>query len=76
MLGAGSGITELDLLLTIQPAPMMTPTVVAQDTSTGPNATIGGQGNCVKIASPAATPAKIVMRVRGQGLAAGQIYVK
>jgi hypothetical protein len=55
---------------------MLPPVVLAQDSTTGPNATLGGKGQCFKNPLPVGGPAKAIMRVRGSGVAVAQIYVK
>ena len=77
VLAVGVGITEMDVSLVMAtPLPGMSP-VLAQDSSTGATASLGGKGNCYKWSAPLATPAKFVMKARtGQGVAAGQLYVK
>ncbi|NUP05266.1 MAG: hypothetical protein HOW73_04305 [Polyangiaceae bacterium] len=73
----GPGVSELDAQIVIQPAPMLPPTVLSQDNMTGPQATIGGGGNCVKNPSPVGVPAKVVLRVvTGSGIAGAQIFKK
>lgn len=76
VIGVGLGLQELDLQIVAQPAPMMPPVVLAQDSTTGPNATLGGKGQCFKNPLPIGGPAKAVMRARGSGIAIAQIYVK
>jgi len=77
VLAVGVGITEMDITLVLAtPLPGMSP-VLAQDSGTGATASLGGKGNCYKWSAPLATPAKWVMKARtGQGIAAGQLYVK
>ena len=48
VVGVGIGIQELDIQIAAQPVPNLPPTVLAQDNSTGANATLGGKGNCFK----------------------------
>jgi hypothetical protein len=73
----GPGVSELDAQIVVQPAPMLPPAVIAQDNSTGPQATVGGGGNCVKNALPVGAPAKVVLKVvTGSGYAGGQLYKK
>jgi hypothetical protein len=78
VVGAGGpGITELDVQIVAQPAPIIPPQVVAQDNQTGPNATLGGGGNCFRNPSPVGIPAKVVVTARtGGGIAVAQIYKK
>lgn len=73
----GPGINELDVQIMVQPAPILPPQPVAQDNQTGPNATLGGGGNCWRNASPIGLPAKVVVTARsGGGMAVAQIYKK
>jgi len=78
VVGAGGpGINELDVQIMVQPAPIIPAQVVAQDNQTGPNATLGGGGNCWRNASPIGLPAKVVVTARsGAGMAVAQIYKK
>jgi hypothetical protein len=78
VVGAGGpGITELDVTIVAQPAPIIPPQVIAQDNQTGPNATLGGGGNCFRNPSPVGIPAKVVLTARsGGGMAVAQIYKK
>lgn len=75
--GSLGGVTELDVMLQGQLAPLP-PTTFAQDNGTGPNATLGGKASgCWKYPAPIAAPAKIVLRVtKGSGVAAAKVYVK
>lgn len=77
VVGVGVGITELDLQLVAQPAPMLPPNVLAQDSSAGPQATLGGQGNCWKNPLPFGGPAKVIVKAtRGSGIGVAQVFVK
>jgi hypothetical protein len=77
VVGVGLGITELDIQIVAQPAPMLPPTVLAQDNTQGPNATLGGGGNCFKNPLPIGGPAKVVVTATaGSGIAVAQIFVK
>lgn len=77
VVGVGVGIQELDISIVAQPAPMLPPTVLAQDNTTGPNATLGGKGACFKNPLPIGGPAKAVVKAtKGAGMALAQIYVK
>ena len=71
------GVQELDVMIQGQLAPLP-PTTLAQDNTTGPNATLGGKAaGCWKNPSPLPIPAKIVLRVtKGSGMAAAKVYVK
>ncbi|KYF80884.1 hypothetical protein BE11_33245 [Sorangium cellulosum] len=75
VIGVGVGLQELDIQL-VAHTPPMPPVVLAQDSTTGPNATLGGKGQCFKNPLPIGGPAKAVLRARGSGMAVGQIYVK
>lgn len=76
IIGVGLGVQELDLQIVAQPAPMVPAIVLAQDSTTGANATLGGKGQCFKNPLPIGGPAKAIMRARGSGAAIAQIYVK
>lgn len=78
VVAASVGITELDVMIqTVAPLPGVPPITVAQDQGTGPNATLGGGGNCFKNALPIGAPAKVVVRATaGSGMAVAQIFVK
>lgn len=71
------GVQELDIMIQGQLAPLP-PATLAQDNTTGPNATLGGKAaGCWKNPSPLPIPAKIVLRVtKGSGMAAAKVYVK
>jgi len=77
VVGVGAGIQELDIQLVAQPAPMLPPTVLAQDQGSGPNATLGGKGNCFKNPLPIGGPGKVILKATsGSGMAAAQVFVK
>jgi len=77
VVGVGAGIQELDIQLVAQPAPMVPATVLAQDQGTGPNATLGGKGNCFKNPLPIGGPGKVILKATsGSGIAAAQVFVK
>jgi hypothetical protein len=77
VVGVGIGIQELDIVLAVQPVPNLPPQTLAQDSSTGPNATLGGKGNCFKNPLPVGGPGKVIVKAtRGSGMAVAQIYVK
>ncbi len=70
------GITELDIQLVAQTAPLP-PVVLAQDSTTGPQATLGGKGQCFRNPLPIGGPGKVILKAtKGAGLAAAQVYVK
>jgi hypothetical protein len=69
-------VTELDIMLQGQMPPLPS-TTLAQDSSTGPTATLGGKAGCWKFPSPVPLPAKVVLRVtKGSGMAAAKVYMK
>ena len=77
VLAVGAGIAEMDIqLIALTPVPGLSP-VLAQDSGSGNQASLGGRGNCYKWSAPIGIQAKYVMRAtRGQGIAAGQLFVK
>lgn len=78
VVGIGLGIEELDIQLVAQPAPTLPPVVLAQDSSTGAAATLGGKASgCWKNPTPLGGPGKVILKAtKGTGLAAAQVYVK
>ena len=78
VIGVGIGITQLDIQIQAQqPIPGMPPLTLAQSNGSGPNATLGGGGNCFKNPLPVGGPAKVVVKATaGQGIAVAQIFVK
>ena len=71
-----AGIIELDISLVAQTAPLP-PVVLAQDSTTGPTATLGGKGQCFRNPLPIGGPGKVILKAtKGAGLAAAQVYVK
>jgi len=78
VVGVGLGITELDIQIVMQPPiPGAPPVPLAQDNQTGPNATLGGGGNCFKNALPIGGPGKVIVKATGgSGIALAQIYKK
>ncbi len=78
VLSVGVGIQEVDItMVAVTPIPGQSPQL-GRDSATGPQASLGGRGNCIKLAMmPFAVQAKyIVTAVRGAGIAATQLYVK
>ena len=77
VVGAGVGVTELDLqIVAVTPIPGMAP-VLAQDQETGPQAVVGKNPNCYKWALPMAGTVNVVMTATaGTGIAAAQVYEK
>jgi hypothetical protein len=57
--------------------PPLPPATLAQDQGTGPQAVLGGNGQCFKNPLPVGGPAKVVMTATGgSGLAMAQIFSK
>jgi hypothetical protein len=77
VVGAGAGVTELDLqIVAVTPIPGMAP-VLAQDQETGPQAVVGKNPNCYKWALPMpGTVAVVMTATAGAGLAAAQVFEK
>lgn len=77
VVGASVGITELDIQIVAQAAPLP-PVVLAQDDTTGPSATLGGKkSGCWKNATPLAAPGKVILKAtKGSGMAAAQVFSK
>ncbi len=71
-----AGIVELDIQLVAQTAPLP-PVVLAQDSTTGPTATLGGKSQCFRNPLPIGGPGKVILKAtKGAGLAAAQVYIK
>jgi hypothetical protein len=77
VLAVGAGIQEMDIqIFAVTPVPNLNG-ALAQDSGSGASASLGGRGNCFKWQWPVGINAKYVLRAtRGQGVAAGQLYVK
>lgn len=76
VIGASIGIQELDIQLVLTAAPLP-PQVLAQDNTTGPQATLGGNGQCFKNALPIGGTGKVVVKAtKGAGLGIAQVYIK
>lgn len=74
--GAGPTHVEVEMAYTV-PIPGIPAPSIGTSTETGPTATIGGKGKCLKPISPIAATAKFVLRAKkGAGLAAAQLYSK
>ena len=78
VVAAGVGVSQIDVQLVAQPAPMFPPTVLAQSTGSGPSAVVGGKASgCWKNPLPIGGPAQVVLRAtRGAGMIAAQVYAK
>ena len=71
-----AGIVELDIQLVAQTAPLP-PVVLAQDSTTGPTATLGGKAQCFRNPLPIGGPGKVILKAtKGAGLAAAQVFIK
>jgi hypothetical protein len=77
VVGASIGITQLEIQLVAQAAPLP-PVVLAQSSpGAGPNATLGGKGSCFKNPLPLGGPGKVILKAaKGTGMAGAQIFVK
>jgi hypothetical protein len=77
IVGAGVGVSELDLqIVAVTPIPGMAP-VLAQDQESGPQAVVGKAPNCYKWALPMAGSVNVVMTAKaGSGIAAAQVFEK
>ena len=74
VIGVGVGITQLDIQLATNQPPVPAITL-AQATSSGGQAVLGGAKNCYKNALPVPVPAKVVLKATaGQGIAMAQLY--
>jgi hypothetical protein len=77
VVGVGLGLTQLDITIQTTPPPPIPSMTVAQSNTQGPNATLGGGGNCVKYPLPVGAPAKVVLRATGgSGIAVAQLFSK
>ncbi|MCC6554310.1 MAG: hypothetical protein IT372_15115 [Polyangiaceae bacterium] len=78
IIGIGIGVQELDIQLTLVTAPGVPPIVLAQDSTTGPQAVIGGkQAGCFRNPTPVAGTGKILMKAtKGTGIAVAQVFSK
>lgn len=72
--GVGLNITELDIqIVTNQPPLPAVP--LAQDSTTGAQAILGGGGNCFRNPTPLDAPAKMIVTARGgSGIGLAQLY--
>jgi hypothetical protein len=77
VLAVGVGPQEVDIsIVAVTPIPASSP-VLASDNTTGPNASLGGRGNCYKWQAPIGINAKYVVKsTRGLGIIAAQLYSK
>ncbi|HEY4116542.1 MAG TPA: hypothetical protein VGM56_01750 [Byssovorax sp.] len=77
VLAVGAGVLETDIsIVAVTPIPAQSP-VLANDNTSGPNASLGGRGNCYRWQAPIGINAKFVVRAtRGMGIIAAQMYAK
>jgi hypothetical protein len=76
IVGVGAGVTQLDIMLVAQQAPMPAITL-AQSNTQGANASLGGKGQCFRNPLPIGGPGKIILKATaGAGIAAAQVFVK
>lgn len=78
IVGLGIGIQELDIQLVAEPAPGLPPVVLAQDSTTGAAATLGGKATgCWKNPTPLGGQGKVILKAtKGAGVAAAQVFSK
>ncbi|WP_437761952.1 hypothetical protein WMF27_01965 [Sorangium sp. So ce281] len=78
VVGIGLGVQELDIQLVSQPAPALPPVVLAQDSTSGAAATLGGKASgCWKNPLPIGGPGKVILKAtKGAGIAAAQVFIK
>jgi hypothetical protein len=63
-------------IVAVTPIPASSP-VLASDNTNGPNAALGGRGNCYRWQAPIGINAKYVVSAkRGLGIIAAQLYSK
>lgn len=76
VVGIGIGITELDAELVLAQPPLPE-YVAATDSTTGPQAVLGGGSNCFKNPLPVGASAKLrIKATAGSGIALAQMYSK
>ena len=77
VLAVGIGIQEVDITLaTNLNLPGLTP-ILARDSGSGSQSSLGGKGNCYRVPVPVSVPAKYIVRAtKGSGLAAAAVFVK
>jgi hypothetical protein len=78
IVGVGIGIQELDIQLVTQPVPNAPPIPLAQDSTTGAQATVGGKASgCWRNPTPLGAPGKVILRAtKGAGIGMAQVYIK
>jgi hypothetical protein len=77
VVGVGLGVSELDIQIAAQPLPMVPPQVLAQDNTQGPQAVLGGSGQCWRNLAPLPVPGKLIVKATaGSGGAMVQVYKK
>jgi hypothetical protein len=78
VIGAGMGITQMDIQLVVQMAPLP-PQVLAQSSpGQGGTAILGGKSaGCFKNPLPLGGPGKVIIKAtKGAGIGAAQVYIK
>ena len=76
IVAVGAGVTQLDITLVAQQAPLP-PVTLAQSNTQGANASLGGKGQCFRNPLPIGGPGKIILKATtGAGIAAAQVFVK
>ena len=76
VVGVGVGITELDIQIVLHQPPLPA-YVAAQDQDSGPQAVLGGSGNCFKNPLPVGGPAKVIIKATGgSGMVMAQVFSK
>lgn len=77
VVAAGVGVTDVNITMSyVTPLPGLAPQF-AQDSTTTPNASIGGKGKCIKPISPIPAQAKYTVSAnKGAGVIAAQLYSK
>ena len=76
-LAVGIGIVDVDLMLVLANPSSGHQPQLANDTSAGPTAVLGGKGHCHKWAAPLQATAKLIVKATsGSGFVAAQLYVR
>jgi len=74
----GLGSQQVDIAaMTVSPSSAIPSLTIATSSTNGPNATIGGGGQCVKYSFPVGGPFKIqVKSTKGSGVLVARVYSK
>jgi hypothetical protein len=77
VVAVGAGVSQIEVEMQyVTPLPGLAPSI-GKSTQKGPQASIGGKGNCLKPISPFPANAKFIVRAaKGAGVAAAQLYSK